>query len=78
MLKVKKINLEGRYLKLYFKIKGNYKYSFEQIKCLLDEEKTYDPYIDETGKHIIITYLLRDRMDIIPYLKSVKENKNGY
>lgn len=71
MLKIKKIEKEGRLLRIYIKKPFNSSFSklYDKIKKYLDKEASSHPIIDGSRKYMILTYLLRNKKDIEPYIK---------
>lgn len=76
-MKVDKIEKDGRYLKVYKKMKWYETYSRynDEFNYYFGEnkEKYLGTHIDITGKYMVATFVLRDKEDILPYLK-VGEN----
>lgn len=70
-MKPSKIKKDGRSLYVYFKIPSysNFRKMCSKLKKYYDEDSSLEPFMDETGKYIIIGYFLRSREDIEPYLK---------
>ena len=70
-MKPSKIKKDGRKLYIYFKIPfySSYKKEYSKLRKYYDEDSSLRTFIDETGKYIIIGYLLRSKKDIEPYLK---------
>lgn len=80
-MKPSKIKKVGRRLYIYFKIPlfSNYRKVLEKLQKYHDKDSSMDGFIDETGKYVIIGYLLRNTKDIQPYTKRTKEgDKNGF
>ena len=70
-MKPSKIKKVGRRLYIYFKIPfySNFKKMDFKLQKYYDEDSSLEPFIDETGKYIVIGYFLRSKKDIEPYLK---------
>ena len=70
-MKPNKIKKVGRRLYIYFKIPffSNFKKMYYKLEEYYDEDSSLEPFIDKTGKYIVIGYLLRSKKDIEPYLK---------
>ena len=70
-MKPSKIKKVGRMLYIYFKIPfySNFEQMYFRLRKYRDEDSSLEPFMDETGKYIIIGYFLRSRKDIEPYLK---------
>lgn len=70
-MKPNKIKKVGRCLYIYFKIPffSNYKKMNEKLGKYYDGDSSIVPYIDKTGKYIVIGYFLRSRKDVEPYLR---------
>lgn len=68
---VKKEHLLNVYIKIpfYRSYKSYIKY-FEQFR---DTDNFMEPCLDIDGKHIIMTFVLRNREDIKPYIKFKSE-----
>lgn len=71
MLKIKKIKKNGRNLDIYVKKPKFMSFMFlEEIdKMFKDEDNFFGTMIDETGKYVILKFVLRSKEDIIPYVK---------
>ena len=71
-MKIKKIEKDGRYLNIYIKIPfyATFNTMYNKIKFYgyLDEESSLPPYIDITGKYIVLVYILRNKENILPYI----------
>ena len=67
-IKIKKF---GRRLYIYFKIPfySNFKKMYYKLQKYYGEDSSLEPFIDKTGKYIVIGYFLRSKKDIEPYLK---------
>ena len=70
-MKPKKKKKVGRRLYIYFKIPfySNFKKMYYKLQKYYDEDSSLEPFIDKTGKYIVIGYFLRSKKDIEPYLK---------
>ena len=70
-MKPNKIKKVGRRLYIYFKIPffSNFKKICYKLEEYYDEDSSLEPFIDKTGKYIVIGYFLRSKKDIEPYLK---------
>ena len=70
-MKPNKIKKVGRRLYIYFKIPfySNFKKMYYKLQKYYDEDSSLEPFIDKTGKYIVIGYFLRSKKDIEPYLK---------
>lgn len=70
-MKPSKIEKNGRKLYIYFKIPfySNFRKMYSKLKKYYDEDSSLEPFIDKTGKYIVIGYFLRSKKDIEPYLK---------
>lgn len=70
-MKPSKIEKDGRKLYIYFKIPfySNFKKMYYKLQKYYDEDSSLEPFIDKTGKYIVIGYFLRSKKDIEPYLK---------
>ena len=70
-MKPNKIKKVGRRLYIYFKIPffSNFKKMCYKLEEYYDEDSSLEPFIDKTGKYIVIGYFLRSKKDIEPYLK---------
>lgn len=70
-MKPNKIRKVGRRLYIYFKIPfySSFKKMYYKIQKYYDNDSSLEPFIDKTGKYIVIGYLLRSKKDIEPYLK---------
>ena len=70
-MKPNKIKKVGRRLYIYFKIPfySNFRKIHSKLKKYYDEDSSLEPFIDKTGKYIVIGYLLRSKKDIEPYLR---------
>lgn len=70
-MKPSKIEKDGRRLYVYFKIPfySNFRKMYSKLQKYYDKDSSLEPFIDETGKYIVIGYLLRSKKDIEPYLK---------
>lgn len=73
MITPQKIKKVGRRLYIYFKIPfySSYKKMYSKLQRYYDEGSSLEPFIDKTGKYIVIGYLLRSKKDIEPYLKGM-------
>lgn len=72
MLKIKEIIKDGKYLKIKIKrpIFKSLLETLVNIKLIfMDEDNFLEPQLDETGKYIILTFILRNKEDIEPYIK---------
>lgn len=71
MLKIKKIEKQGRVLNIYFKIPfySNWKKTELKLRKYYDDDSSLNTWLDESGKYAVIVYLLRNKEDIIPYIK---------
>lgn len=69
-MKIKKIEKKGRHLKVYIKIPfySNFSKMYSKIEEYIDKEASFSPFIDKTGKYIVLEYLLRSKEDILPYI----------
>ena len=67
-IKIKKV---GRRLYIYFKIPfySNFAKMYFKLRKYYDKDSSLEPFIDETGKYIVIGYFLRSKEDIEPYLR---------
>lgn len=67
--KVLKIEKDGKYLNIW--IKGDYKKITKKfIKYYNDGDFNFlTPDIDVTGKYTILRFILRNKEDILPYIK---------
>lgn len=70
-MKIKKIEKNGRRLDIYVKIPyfSNYMKMNDKLRKYYDKEASYDNWIDITGKYIVMSYILRNKEDILPYIK---------
>jgi hypothetical protein len=71
MLKIKKIQKDGKYLKVYFKRPRfkNLKVVLDSIDSIFNDEDNYlGTSLESTGKYIIMTLILRNKEDILPYI----------
>ena len=70
-MKPSKIKKDGRMLYIYFKIPfySNFEQMYFKLQKYHDENSSLEPFMDETGKYIIIGYFLRSKKDIGHYLK---------
>lgn len=78
-MKPSKIKKVGRILYIYFKIpfNSNFKKMYYKLQKYYDEDSSLEPFIDITGKYIVIVYFLKSKKDIEPYLKEgINENNN--
>lgn len=70
-MKPSKIRKVDRILYIYFKIPfySNFKKMYYKLQKYYDEDSSLEIGIDKTGKYIVISYFLRSKKDIEPYLK---------
>ena len=70
-MKPSKIEKDGRRLYIYFKMPfySNFKKMYYKLQKYYDNDSSLEPFIDKTGKYIVIGYFLRSKKDIEPYLK---------
>lgn len=70
-MKPSKIEKDGRELYIYFKIPfySNFKEMYSKLQKYHDKDSSLEPFIDKTGKYIVIGYFLRSKKDIELYLK---------
>jgi hypothetical protein len=70
-MKPSKIKKVGRRLYIYFKIPfySNFEEMYFKLQKYHDNDSSLDPFMDITGKYIIIGYFLRSKKDIEPYLR---------
>lgn len=71
-LKIKQIKKIGRRLYIYFKVPylGGFRKIEPQLRQFYDKESSLETFIDKTGKCAVIGYLLRNKEDILPYVKN--------
>lgn len=77
-LKIDYIEKNGKHLNIYIKVPYfrrfvNYADYFKQFK---DNDNFLDPHLECDGKHIKMTFILRNKEDILPYIK--QDNKEIY
>lgn len=67
-IKIKKV---GRRLYIYFKIPfySNFAKMYFKLQKYHDKDSSLEPFIDKTGKYIVIGYFLRSKEDIESYLR---------
>ena len=70
-MKIKKIITDGRRIDIYIKIPfySNFLKMNNKLKEYYDKDASFDNFIDITGKYIIMSYMLRNKKDILPYIK---------
>ena len=70
-MKPSKIKKVGRRLYIYFKIPfySNVEKMDFKLQKYHDKYSSLEPFIDKTGKYIVIGYFLRSKEDIEPYLR---------
>lgn len=70
-MKPSKIKKVSRRLYIYFRIPfySNFEKMYFKLQKYHDKDSSLEPFIDETGKYIVIGYFLRSKKDIEPYLK---------
>ncbi len=73
-LKIKKIEKLGKYLYIYIKIPYfiGFKKISKQLAKYEDNEASLHTYIDIKSKYAILTYVLRNKEDILPYVNNRK------
>lgn len=69
-MKPSKIEKDGRRLYVYFKIPfySNFRKMYSKLQKYHDKDSSFEPFIDKTGKYIVIGYFLRSKKDIEPYI----------
>lgn len=77
-MKPNKIIKDGIKLFIYFKIPfySNFKKMYYKLEKYYDEYSSFEPFIDITGKYIIICYLLRNKKDILETSKITYNRRN--
>jgi hypothetical protein len=71
MLKIKEVEKCGKYLRIYVKkpVFGDLRKFFHHLEVLFGDEDCFlNPMLDVTGKYVILTFILRNREDILPYV----------
>ena len=70
-INIKKVKKDGKYLELYAKkpFFMDFKLFHKQIdNYFKDEDNFLNVGIDITGKYAILTFILRNKEDILPYI----------
>ena len=72
-VKIDKIVKNENHLNVYIKkpFYRRYKDYIKYFKQFEDNENFLEPCIDIDGKHIIMTFILRSKKDIEPYLRFI-------
>lgn len=80
-MKIKKIEQKGKYLYVYCRLtmfkRFDYYYNYYKTHfkdCV--NETCFEPMIDETGKYVIYTFVLRNLRDTIFYCDNILNDIN--